>query len=472
MSNFFFLYSVDFTDWMSPVDGFILEGQKGMRILLPEDSIKSSNVVSKMSSDGVSKSVKHEYPITSTALPAEVSPALISQSKAMTSTTGAVNSTVSKLAYPYSQQESFRSTSPVNPPKYLGSPIESKHVKSPPPQQKMVARAPGLPSSGISNQWSALNSSARPPAKHFSESAWSGISLPSAGVSRISSASTMSGGSVSYSASRDTPGSSSVTWSEATLPSAIATAAVDSWSREFLPEPSNFPRQQHASSSHHYKEHSKVQGQYASASTDNVIRDQEVNNNSTMFSATTPSDVDTTVQNFLRQVTANPGGFSQELAGFNLGQQDFADLENRLRQALSPNTLMAAISSFQDIPFDESASPSSAAGHEHSLPDSSNIGDVGPSMAQLPELSSRHGLSHDDEETMSAKGDDADPQAADQNISGSSKKERKLLCRVRRLIYCRNVAYRNMYLKMMTLLNLICYHDFFVIFKSSSFMHD
>ena len=50
---------------------------------------------------------------------------------------------------------------------------------------------------------------------------------------------------------------------------------------------------------------------------------------------------DQIIQNFLRSAAGSGGGFGQDLAGFNLGQQDMAYLDSRLR--LSPNSLMSAV---------------------------------------------------------------------------------------------------------------------------------
>lgn len=77
---------------------------------------------------------------------------------------------------------------------------------------------------------------------------------------------------------------------------------------------------------------------------------------------------DALIQGFLRQVSSNPGGFSQELAEFNLGQQDFAYLENRLRQTLSPNTLFSAVTA-----FDDTNGQGAGVGHDSSLQESISL---------------------------------------------------------------------------------------------------
>ncbi|KAH9513420.1 hypothetical protein Btru_032976 [Bulinus truncatus] len=57
---------------------------------------------------------------------------------------------------------------------------------------------------------------------------------------------------------------------------------------------------------------------------------------------------DSLIQGLLRHASSNSVGMNQELTAFNLGQQDLAFLENRLRQTLSPNTIFSAVAAYDN----------------------------------------------------------------------------------------------------------------------------
>ncbi|XP_005098927.1 uncharacterized protein LOC101858493 [Aplysia californica] len=198
-------------------------------------------------------------------------------------------------------------------------------------------------------------------------------------------------------------------WNGASLPSSVASITVESWSKEFFSDPTynrqlglnqrvepvapmensaisyNPPVNQMGFSGapsgfNSTRDTPKLADQSSSSLPATPMypasqRDPEINNNG-LFSSTVQNELDfpdslrqdNFIQGFLRQISANPGSFSQELAGFNLAQQDFAYLESRLRQTLSPNTLLSAVTAYE-----ENASPSNLTSHENSLQDSINL---------------------------------------------------------------------------------------------------
>ncbi|XP_055864447.1 uncharacterized protein LOC106056088 isoform X2 [Biomphalaria glabrata] len=74
------------------------------------------------------------------------------------------------------------------------------------------------------------------------------------------------------------------------------------------------------------------------------------------------------IQGLLRHVSSNSGGLNQDLAAFNLGQQDLAFLENRLRQTLSPNSLFSAVAALED-----NIVPGPGGNQDNSLQDGMNL---------------------------------------------------------------------------------------------------
>lgn len=77
---------------------------------------------------------------------------------------------------------------------------------------------------------------------------------------------------------------------------------------------------------------------------------------------------DSLIQGFLRQMSSSTEGFNQELAGFGLGNQDFAYIENRLRQALSPTMLFSA-----ETGYDGAGEQGLRTGHEQSFSENINL---------------------------------------------------------------------------------------------------
>ncbi|RUS70969.1 hypothetical protein EGW08_021270, partial [Elysia chlorotica] len=149
-----------------------------------------------------------------------------------------------------------------------------------------------------------------------------------------------------------------------------SSTAVESWSKEFLPNPPMYTSSENLGQQRRADQQPEVRSQqrqnqmphhsagfpetlhqlphqppsaaapnmYAPPVPQHQQQQQQQQQDPADFS---DAKADQIIQNFLRSAAGSGGTFGQDLGGFSLGQQDMAYLDSRLR--LSPNSLMSAV---------------------------------------------------------------------------------------------------------------------------------